>query len=203
VQSPILTIVAGCNGSGKSTYSRAYVDNVIPFDYDKRYLEIYRSLPDSELREKFAKNKTTEEFSSAFNKALFIKEDFCFETNFDNYPRYHALRARKAGFKVHIHFYCLRNIFLAKKRVATRTANKGHYINDETVEYKWKVGYKNLNLHYKLFDYILLMDNSKHMDIPKVLFSLTKNKDGSYFKSVSSIPSYAKTRFPNIYSLLV
>jgi spore maturation protein CgeB len=32
------------------------VDDVIPFDFDKRFLEKYSSLYDSELREEIAKN---------------------------------------------------------------------------------------------------------------------------------------------------
>lgn len=56
MQQPHLIIIAGCNGAGKSTYSPMLVDGVIPFDYDKKYLEIYQSLADSELREKIAIN---------------------------------------------------------------------------------------------------------------------------------------------------
>ena len=56
MQQPHLIIIAGCNGAGKSTYSQSLVETVIPFDYDKRFLEIYNHLPDSELREEFAIN---------------------------------------------------------------------------------------------------------------------------------------------------
>ena len=59
MQQPHLIIVAGCNGAGKSTYSNMLVDVVVPFDYDKRFLEIYDSLFDSELKEEIAINKTT------------------------------------------------------------------------------------------------------------------------------------------------
>lgn len=55
MQQPHLIIIAGCNGAGKSTYSQTIVDPIIPFDYDKRFLEIESSLPDSELKEEFAK----------------------------------------------------------------------------------------------------------------------------------------------------
>ena len=41
-----------------------------------------------------------------------------------------------------------------------RTINKGHFVSDETIEYKWKEGYKNLNMYFDLFDHILLIDNS-------------------------------------------
>lgn len=57
---PQLIIIAGCNGSGKSTYAPSLLPNEITsFDYDKLYLANYNSLPDSEYRDKFAKDKTT------------------------------------------------------------------------------------------------------------------------------------------------
>ena len=60
MQQPCLKIIAGCNGAGKSTYSKLFSEDTVPFDYDKRFLERYRSMPDSELREQIAINKTTD-----------------------------------------------------------------------------------------------------------------------------------------------
>lgn len=125
---PTLTIIAGCNGSGKSTFYKSYIHHIIPFDYDKRYLEIYKALPDSELHDKFAKDKTTEEFINAFDKAISYKKDFCFETNFDAYPTNYVKKAINAGYNLHLHFYFLENIDIAYERVAIRTANKGHFV---------------------------------------------------------------------------
>ena len=59
MQQPCLKIIAGCNGAGKSTYSKLFSEDTVPFDYDKRFLERYRSMPDSELREQIAINKTS------------------------------------------------------------------------------------------------------------------------------------------------
>jgi predicted ABC-type ATPase len=203
VSTPNLTIIAGCNGSGKSTFSKSYINHITPFDYDKRYLEIYNSLPDSEFRDKFARDKVTEEFISAFNNAISNKKDFCFETNFDTHPSYYAKKAIDAGYTVNLHFYCLKNINIAINRVAIRTANQGHFIPNATIKHKWKQGYKNLNIHFKIFDYILLIDNSKHLAIPENLFSIQKDERGNFTKSIiSEIPNYAKRRFPEIYKLV-
>jgi predicted ABC-type ATPase len=55
---PDLTIIAGCNGAGKSTYASSFLpDGQISFDYDKVFLTYYRSLPDSKLRDIIAKIK--------------------------------------------------------------------------------------------------------------------------------------------------
>ena len=58
---PQLLVFAGCNGSGKSTYSKSLsLNGVIPFDYDKHFLNIYNAKPDSELRERMAHNQAFE-----------------------------------------------------------------------------------------------------------------------------------------------
>lgn len=86
---PSLIIIAGCNGAGKSTFASSFLqDGLTSFDYDRHYLEIYNSMPDSELRDEFAKNEATKEFEQAVEKALQNKMDFCYETNFDTYPLY-------------------------------------------------------------------------------------------------------------------
>ena len=82
MQQPCLRIFAGCNGSGKSTYSHVFSQDAFPFDFDKRFLERYKSMPDSELREEIAKNYISEELLTEFNKAILNKESFAFETNF-------------------------------------------------------------------------------------------------------------------------
>jgi len=40
------------------------------FDYDKRYRNIYNSLPDSDFRDKFAKDRTTKEFEKSISNHL-------------------------------------------------------------------------------------------------------------------------------------
>ena len=52
---PDLTIIAGCNGAGKSTFASSFLpEGLTSFDYDRIFIENYNSLPDSELREYFA-----------------------------------------------------------------------------------------------------------------------------------------------------
>lgn len=204
MRTPILTIVAGCNGSGKSTFSKTVVNDIAPFDYDKRYLEIYSSLYDSEYREQFAKQKATEDFESSIKGAFSNRKDFCYETNFDTYPVDYALEAKKLGYKLHLYFYCLTSLEVAKERVAVRTKNNGHFVRNDVIEYKWKEGYKNLNLHFHIFDFIQLVDNSKYLSIPTNLFSLSKNTQGIFIPEITNIIflKYSQRRFPEIHKLL-
>lgn len=54
---PTLLVVAGCNGSGKSTFSNLLVaPDFQPFDYDVHFLKFYKSLFDSDIAEEMAHN---------------------------------------------------------------------------------------------------------------------------------------------------
>lgn len=200
---PILIVVAGCNGSGKSKFSKTYVKDIIPFDFDKKFMQKYDALQDSELRDVIARNLTRTEFETAIYEAFSKKESFCYETNFDANPVYWVEQAKKLGYHIELHFYCLDSLDTAKRRVFYRTNNKGHFVPNSTVEYKWKEGYKNLNLHFIEFDHILLIDNSSETQPVQNICTLSKSSNGNYNVHLfKNIPKYAERRFPEIYKTL-
>ena len=204
MQQPNLIIIAGCNGAGKSTYSESYVKGLIPFDFDKKFIENYSSLKDSELRDVIANNMTSEQYINSIESAFIAKESFCYETNFNNQPLIWATKAKKLGYRIELLFFCLDNIESAKKRVQYRTENKGHFVPEHIILERWKEGYKNLNRHFSFFDYILLIDNSSEESTPIALFELEKNESKKFIFRLFSdkIPEYSKRRFPKIFNLL-
>ncbi len=203
MQQPYLRIFAGCNGSGKSTYSYILSPNVIPFDFDKRFLAHYNSMRDSELREEIAKNITSEEFLSEFNKSLDNNESFSFETNLFPYPDGLVSKAKKQGFRLEMYFFCLTSKELAKERVSIRAKNNGHDVDEYTILMKWKEGYKNINLFFSDFDFLTFIDNSLEQE-PTLLFELEKNNLNSFefTKYVDQLPEYTERRLPAIFDLL-
>lgn len=147
---PNLTIIAGCNGAGKSTFASSLLpDGQTSFDYDKRFLENYDSLSDSEFRETFAKNQTTKDFEDSIDKSLKYQTDFCYETNFDSHPLYWAEKFNEHGFQSNLIFFCLENQKIARHRIQVRTEFKGHFVDNRTIDLKWKAGYKNVNQHFR------------------------------------------------------
>lgn len=84
---PTLLVIAGCNGSGKSSFSKALSpNNTVVFDYDKVYLEKYNSLIESELRDRMAHNMSRDELEKSIAKAINVRSSFCYETNFNSTP---------------------------------------------------------------------------------------------------------------------
>lgn len=85
-----------------------------------------------------------------------------------------------------------------------RTLLNGHFVDDKTIIERWKEGYKNLNLYYDCFDYVLLIDNSFENKTPTFLFELSK-KDKELFefrKFQNNLPEYTSRRMPSIFNLL-
>jgi predicted ABC-type ATPase len=197
---PDLIIIAGCNGAGKSTFSSSFLpEGLTSFDYDRLFLENYNSLSDSELREVFARNQTTKDFESSIDKALLNKADFCYETNFDSHPLHWAQKFKENGYQINLIFFCLDNQEIARHRIQVRTEFKGHFVDDKTIDLKWKAGYKNVNLHYQFFDNILFVDNSKRNDIYTNLLQIEK---GEIVLMTEKIPDYFKHRLPDIFKLI-
>ena len=197
---PDLIIIAGCNGAGKSTFASSFLpEGLTSFDYDRLFLENYNSLFDSELREEIAKNQTTKDFESAIERALQNNSDFCYETNFDSYPIYWAQKFRENGYQINLIFFCLDNQDIARHRIQVRTEFKGHFVDNRTIDLKWKAGYKNLNLHFKFFDNILLVDNSKQNDVYTNILQIEQNE---IVLMTPYLPSYLSHRLPDIYKLV-
>lgn len=200
-----LIIFAGCNGSGKSTFSKTFVDKEInPFDYDKQFLKYYNELRDSELRENFAKLKTDDELNRKMDYSFDNLLPFSFETNLHIFPFKIVQRAKDLNYLVIVIFFCLENLDIAKNRVEIRTKNDDHFVSDETIEYKWKEGYKNLNANFKLFDNLVFVDNSIEAKAPTVLFEMNKlEQDNFELRLVSKqLPEYTERRFPAIFNLI-
>lgn len=71
--------------------------------------------------------------------------------------------------------------------------------DDDTINFKWKAGYKNVNLHFRFFDNILIVDNSKQNDVYENILQIEKDE---LVLMTENIPNYFKYRFPEIYKLI-
>jgi predicted ABC-type ATPase len=198
---PNLIIIAGCNGAGKSTFASSFLPYYLKsFDFDKSFTERYNSLPDSELREKFAKDLTNKLFEDSVNNAILNKIDFCYETNFDAEPMFWAEKFQENGYQINLIFFCLDNQEIAKHRVQVRTEFKGHFVDNRTIDLKWRTGYKNVNSHFKRFDNILFVDNSLQNQVYTNLLQIIH---GELFMMTDYLPDYFKHRLPDIYRFIL
>ena len=195
-----MIIISGCNGAGKSTFAPSFLqEGLTSFDYDRIFIENLYSLPDSELREKFAKDSASNTFELAIEKAIFNKLDFCYETNFDSHPLYWAEKFRDNAYQINLIFFCIATQEIAQHRIQVRTEFKGHFIDNNTIDLKWKAGYKNLNLHFSFFDNILIVDNSVQNAVYTNILQIEK---GEVVLMTEQIPEYFNHRLPDIFKFI-
>jgi predicted ABC-type ATPase len=195
---PILLVIAGCNGSGKSTFSKDLgAGNFDPFDYDFHFLNNYTSLIDIDIREKMAHNLTRQQLENQVEAAIKCKSNFCYETNFNTSPLYWPQIFKDNGYEIRMTFLCLNSIEEAIKRVSIRVQNGGHFVPESEIKKRYHEGFENLNLYYDFFDSIDLFDTSSYGELPKFALSIEKGN----LSYINSIPSYLKELInPKFYS---
>lgn len=170
---PLLLVVAGCNGAGKSSYSAQLApDSIEPFDYDKVFLLHYKSLISSELLDRMAHNLAFGDLENSIKEAILKETDFCYETNFNSDPFYWPDIFRKSGYQVHLIFFCLSSISEAKKRVQIRVENGGHFVPEQEIEKRYFEGYANLDNLFAEFEVVHLFDSSHYNQRPEHLVAI-------------------------------
>lgn len=161
-----LYIIAGCNGAGKTTasltvlpdilhcYEFVNADNIAkglsPFNVDGVAFEAGRIML-HRIHELLDKNI-----------------DFAIETTLAT--RTYASLIKKANslnYQVHLIFFWLNSVALAKERVNQRVINGGHNILTNVIERRYKSGLINFNKIYSnIVDSWVIYDNSKNFPMP-------------------------------------
>lgn len=165
-KSPVLIIIAGCNGSGKSSYSLDITNNphypieINHFDGDKVFKEEYEKLDDSEYREQYAKKYVADKFEAIKEHCKELKVSLAYETNFNSNPNEIIQEFKLIGFRIHLHYICLDNLQKAEERVALRYREGGHFVGREEIKYRFEEGYKNLDNLFSVLDKLFIYDNS-------------------------------------------
>ena len=157
---PVLYIIGGCNGAGKTTASLTILPEVLnckefvnadniaagisPFNVEGVAIEAGRIM------------------LNRVNELLMTKQDFAFETTLSTLSYVSLIKkAKVAGYNVSLIYFWLSSPEMAKERVAFRVLNGGHYIPDDIVERRYKKGIRNLfKLFMPLVDSFMICDNS-------------------------------------------
>lgn len=152
-QKPELIFVCGCNGAGKSTLTRAahcMEKGYALLDPDRISLEEHLTAVTAgrevsrRVREYIAQG-------TPFIKESTLTSKFDFSI---------AARAKDAGFTLTLIYIGLQSAALALARVRSRVRNGGHNVPAEDICRRYERSLANLVQATKVFDSVLVLDNS-------------------------------------------
>ena len=162
-KNPTLCIVAGPNGSGKTSTTVQLLHN----EWAENSLYIN---PDECLRK---------------------RQDFVFETVFSSDEKLAFVEeAKKAGFFIRIFFVCTNNPEINVRRITQRYLNGGHEVPISKIISRYYKSLLNIGKAISLVDRVYVYDNSIENQIPRLLF---RTVNGTLFKQyVEEIPQWAQ-----------
>ena len=156
-----LYIIAGCNGAGKTTAARSLLPETLGINEFVNADEIARGL--SPFNADAMAIKAGRLMLERISELLAAGQSFAIETTLASKSYVSlVLRAQRSGYVVHLLFFYLRDVELARLRVAERVAHGGHGIAAEVIERRFHAGLKNLfTLFTTLVDRWVIYDNSE------------------------------------------
>ncbi len=157
---PHLYIIAGCNGAGKTTASYTVLPEILNCDEFVNADNIAKGL--SPFNADGVAFEAGRIMLTRINELLEAGKDFAFETTLATRSYVSFIKkAKVAGYEIHLIFFFLSSIELAKLRVEQRVQEGGHNIPSDVIERRYKAGIRNFHELYKdLVDDWRLYDNS-------------------------------------------
>jgi predicted ABC-type ATPase len=164
---PNLYIIAGPNGSGKTTFVEKFLPSYAECLHFVNADLIAAGL--SPFSPEVAAVKAGKIMLDEIHTYTSQRSDFAFETTLSGKTYARLLKALiKDGYRIHLYFLWLRSIDLALKRIAERVSMGGHDVPAEVVRRRFGRGLVNLfHLYRPLLDSWIIFDNSA--DVPRVI----------------------------------
>jgi predicted ABC-type ATPase len=181
---PVMCIVAGPNGSGKTTTTEQLLKN--EWGADSLYIN-----PDNIAKDIFGDWNSTEAVLKAAQKAteqryecLKNGTDFVFETVFSSAEKMDFIqKAKDAGFFIRIFYVCTESPLININRIAQRYLNGGHEVPISKTISRYYSSLKNISRAIKIADRVYLYDNSVENAAPKLIL---RTSDGIIAKQYTN-----------------
>lgn len=167
-----LWVLAGGNGSGKSTFynTRLKSKGIIFVNAD---LIAKDKFPEGTIE---ASKKAQTEAQRLCLEYLDRGIPFCFETVFSHRSKIELIqKAKDSNFAVNLVYIHLASEDLNVARVLQRVANGGHPVPEEKIRSKIPRTHENMKTAIKIVDYAFILDNSDSANPFKVICKKVKD----------------------------
>ncbi len=189
---PTLCVVAGPNGSGKTTTTIQLLNN--EWAADSLYIN-----PDNIAQETFGNWNSPEAVLKAAEEATRLRyecleqgHDFVFETVFSAPEKLEFLRkAKDVGFFIRLFYVCTSDPTINVARITQRYLNGGHEVPISKIISRYYKSLVNANKAITFVDRAYVYDNSIEDKEASLLFRMS---DGKLVKNYTeNIPQWAET----------
>ena len=189
---PTLCVVAGPNGSGKTTTTVQLLNN--EWAADSIYIN-----PDNIAQDTFGDWNSPEAVLKAAAEATRLRydclengRDFVFETVFSSPEKLEFLRKVKdAGYFIRLFYVCTSDPAINVARITQRYMNGGHEVPISKIISRYYKSLLNAAKAISFVDRAYIYDNSVDNQLPSLLYRTT---DGQLFKQYTNdIPQWVMT----------
>ena len=192
IHKPVLIVIAGPNGSGKTSVTSKILDH--KWMEDSIYIN-----PDIVAQEKFGDWNSKEAILQSVKycedlreQCLIERKSLIFETVLSVEDKVEYIcRAKTAGFFIRLFFVCTENPTINASRIARRVMEGGHDVPISKIISRYEKSISNSCIVSKLVDRTYVYDNSIDDEEAKLLFRLS---DGIVVKQyTNNIPQWAES----------
>jgi predicted ABC-type ATPase len=160
---PILYVIAGPNGIGKTTSSYDLVPQNTPLINSD---EIAKEARVSGIVSVNTQEYSNQEALRLVNEQLKELNSFAIETNLSDSETWKfLLGVQQIGYQVHLFYISTDEVELLNTRISERTRLGDHYVRPDIVEQRYTAGLNLLNHYFAEPDVLELLDNSKNMTL--------------------------------------
>lgn len=148
---PDYTVIAGPNGAGKSTFSKTLSSRkALIFDADKVKAAREKQYPDVPVQS--IEMMIDSAYWEAEEVAIKDNRDLTVETNLRNdFLITRSTYFKDKGYTTNLIYMLLPDIETSTERVNLRVAQKGHFIDSESIRYNFEQGLMVLKDHFRKF----------------------------------------------------
>lgn len=191
---PEMIIIAGPNGSGKTTVTQKFLrhewsEGVLYINPDQIANDVF-----GDWNSRDAVLKAANYCTKLREKCLKEKTNFVFETVLSGDDKIDfILRAKEAGFFIRIFFIATDHPSINASRIANRVMEGGHDVPISKIITRYYKSISNCEVIAKIVDRLYVYDNSIDGADAKLLFRLA---NGELVKKYAEIPTWAEHILP-------